>query len=68
MKRSRVLRPGVEGFDDAVNVLVASLKGHNLKPDAFIAPVPGHAIKMSPMFAASLSPAGGTNYVGSPWI
>jgi L-ascorbate metabolism protein UlaG (beta-lactamase superfamily) len=62
----QVFRLGVEGFDDAVNVLAASLREHNLKPDTFIAPELGHAIKIAPMLAASLSPAGRSNYVGLP--
>jgi L-ascorbate metabolism protein UlaG (beta-lactamase superfamily) len=53
----QVFRLGVEGFDDAVNVLVASLKEHNLKPDTFIAPVFGQAIKIAPMLDASQPPA-----------
>jgi hypothetical protein len=53
----QVFRLGVEGFDDAVDVLIASLKEHNLKPDAFITPVFGQAIKIAPMLDASLSPA-----------
>jgi hypothetical protein len=32
----QVFRLGVEGFDNAVDVLIASLKEHNLKPDAFM--------------------------------
>ena len=60
----QVFRLGIEGFDDAVNVLVASLKEHNLKPAAFVAPVFGQAIKVPPMLDASLSPAGRANYVG----
>ena len=62
----QVFRLGIEGFDDAVNVLVASLKDHNLKPDAFVAPALGQAIKVPPMLDASLSPAGRANYIGLP--
>ncbi len=54
----QVFRLGVEGFDDAVDVLAASLKEHSLKPDAFVTPVLGQAIKIPPMLDASLSPAG----------
>ena len=64
----QVFRLGIEGFDDAVNVLVASLKEHNLKPDAFVPPVLGQAIKVPLMLDASLSPAGRANYVGLPWV
>ena len=60
----QVFRLGIEGFDDAVNVLVASLKDHNLKPDAFVTPALGQAIKVPPLLDASLSPAGRANYVG----
>jgi L-ascorbate metabolism protein UlaG (beta-lactamase superfamily) len=52
----QVFRLGVEGFDDAVDVLVASLKEHNIKPDAFVTPMFGQAIKIPPMLGASLSP------------
>jgi L-ascorbate metabolism protein UlaG (beta-lactamase superfamily) len=62
----QVFRLGVEGFDDAVNVLVASLKERNLKPDTFITPVFGQAIKIAPMPDASLPPAIEANYVGLP--
>jgi hypothetical protein len=60
----QVFRLGVEGFDDAVNVLLASLKNHNLDPDVFVAPALGQAIKIAPMLVTSLSPAGRANYVG----
>jgi hypothetical protein len=62
----QVFRLGVEGFDDAVNVLVASLKEHNLKPDAFATPALGQAIKIPPMLDASLLPAGNADYVDLP--
>ena len=60
----QVFRLGVEGFNDAVDVLVASLKEHNLKPDAFVTPVLGQAIKIPPMPNTSLSPAGETYSIG----
>ncbi|MBP1749972.1 MAG: twin-arginine translocation pathway signal [Deltaproteobacteria bacterium] len=60
----QVFRLGVEGFDDAVNVLVTSLKGHNLKPDAFVAPLFGQAIQIPPVLNASLSPAGEARSIG----
>jgi L-ascorbate metabolism protein UlaG (beta-lactamase superfamily) len=62
----QVFRLGVEGFDDAVNVLVASLNEHNLKPDTFITPVLGQAIKIAPMLVTSLPPAIKANYAGLP--
>jgi hypothetical protein len=61
----RVFRLGVEGFDDAVDVLASSLKEHSLKPDAFATPVFGQAIKIPPlMLDASISPAGKEYSVG----
>jgi L-ascorbate metabolism protein UlaG (beta-lactamase superfamily) len=45
----QVFRLGIEGFNDAVDLLAASLREHNLKPDVFIIPVFGQAIKMSPV-------------------
>ena len=55
----QVFRLGVEGFNDAVDVLV-------LKPDAFVTPVLGQAIKIPPMLDTSLSRASEANYVGLP--
>jgi L-ascorbate metabolism protein UlaG (beta-lactamase superfamily) len=43
----QVFRLGIEGFDDAVTVLADTLREQNLKPDIFIAPVPGQTIVMS---------------------
>jgi L-ascorbate metabolism protein UlaG (beta-lactamase superfamily) len=60
----QVFRLGVEGFNDAVDVLHASLKEYNLKPDAFVTPVFGQAIKIPPMPNTSLSPAGETYSIG----
>ena len=60
----QVFRLGVEGFDDAVDVLVASLKEHNLKPDAFVTPVLGQAIEIPPVLNASLLPAGEAYSIG----
>jgi hypothetical protein len=61
----QVFRLGVEGFDDAVNVLVASLNKHNLKPDAFITPVFGQAIKIPPVLEkTSLLPASEAHSIG----
>jgi hypothetical protein len=53
----QVFRLGIERFDDAVKVLVASLMEQNLKPDTFVAPVLGQAIKIPPVLEAYLSPA-----------
>ena len=50
----QVFRLGMEGFDDAVDELASALKEHNLKPDAFIAPVFGKAIKIMPLLDISL--------------
>ena len=60
----QVFRLGVEGFNDAVDVLAASLKEHSLKPDAFVTPVFGQAIKIPPMLDTSLSPAGKAYSIG----
>jgi hypothetical protein len=61
----QVFRLGVEGFDDAVDVLIASLKEHNLKPDAFITPVFGQAIKIPPVLEkTSLLPASEAHSIG----
>ena len=59
----QVFRLGIEGFDDAVNVLVASLKEHNLKPDTFVAPVFGQAIKIPAMLNVSLSRVFEENFI-----
>jgi len=50
----QVFQLGFDGFNDAVNELVASLKEHHLKPDAFIAPVFGQTIHMPPIADAPL--------------
>ena len=62
----QVFRLGIEGFNDAVDVLAASLKEHNLGPDAFVTPVLGQAIKIPPMLNASLLPAREVNSIGLP--
>lgn len=43
----QVFQLGFDGFDDAVNELTSALKVGNLKPDAFIAPVPGQLIEVA---------------------
>jgi L-ascorbate metabolism protein UlaG (beta-lactamase superfamily) len=60
----QVFRLGVEGFNDAVDVLVASLKEHNLKREAFVTPVLGQTIEIPPAVDVSLSPAGEARPVG----
>ncbi|MCX5806750.1 MAG: MBL fold metallo-hydrolase [Proteobacteria bacterium] len=60
----QVFRLGIEGFNDAVDVLAASLKEHNLKPDAFVTPVFGQVIKVPPMLDSSLSTAGKAYPIG----
>lgn len=42
----QVFRLGMEGYDDAVTALASALKDQHLKPDAFVAPMPGLAILM----------------------
>jgi hypothetical protein len=41
----QVFQLGSDGFDDAVNELNLELKKVNLKPEAFIAPMPGKLIE-----------------------
>jgi L-ascorbate metabolism protein UlaG (beta-lactamase superfamily) len=60
----QVFRLGVEGFNDATDLLAESLKEHHLKPDAFIAPVFGQAIKIPPILDVSLSPASEAYSIG----
>lgn len=43
----QVFQLGPDGFDDAVNALASTLQDHGLKPDSFIAPLPGHSLKAS---------------------
>jgi L-ascorbate metabolism protein UlaG (beta-lactamase superfamily) len=43
----QVFQLGWDAFDDAVNDLSAALKEHGLKPDQFIAPVPGQIIEIN---------------------
>lgn len=50
----QVFQLGFDGFNDAVDELVASLKEHHLKPDVFIAPVFGQTIHMPPIADAPL--------------
>lgn len=51
----QVFRLGFEGFDDAVNVLASTLKEHNLKPDAFVAPALGQAVNLPSVLYVSPS-------------
>jgi L-ascorbate metabolism protein UlaG (beta-lactamase superfamily) len=61
----QVFKLGFDGFNDAVDLLASSLKEHNLKPDAFVAPMFGQAINISPIVVdASLSSAGETDSIG----
>jgi L-ascorbate metabolism protein UlaG (beta-lactamase superfamily) len=53
----QVFQLGFDGFNDAVDVLASSLTEHNLKPDAFVAPMFGQAINLPPIVDESLSPA-----------
>lgn len=41
----QVFQLGTDGFDDAVNELVLSLKERDLPPETFIAPVPGRGVE-----------------------
>jgi len=50
----QVFQLGFDGFNDAVDELVASLKEHHLKPDAFITPVFGQTIHIPPIADAPL--------------
>jgi L-ascorbate metabolism protein UlaG (beta-lactamase superfamily) len=60
----QVFRLGVEGFDDAKNLLVSSLKEHNIKPDAFVTPKFGQVIKIPPVLNVSLSQVFEENFIG----
>jgi hypothetical protein len=60
----QVFQLGFDGFNDAVDILVASLKEHNLKPDAFVAPMLGQAINIPPIVDASLSPVWEAHSIG----
>jgi len=50
----QVFQLGFDGFNDAVDELVASLKEHHLKPDSFITPVFGQTIHIPPIADAPL--------------
>jgi hypothetical protein len=61
----QVFKLGFDGFNDAVDLLASSLKEHNLKPDAFVAPMFGQAINIPPIVVdASLSPAWEADSIG----
>jgi len=53
----QVFQLGFDGFNDAVDVLASSLREHNLKPDAFIAPTFGQAINIPPIVDEPVSVA-----------
>ena len=46
----QVFQLGADGFDDALNELKSALAGRNLKPDEFIAPLPGMMVKLTARF------------------
>jgi L-ascorbate metabolism protein UlaG (beta-lactamase superfamily) len=60
----QVFQLGFDGFNDAVDVLASSLKEHNLKPDAFVAPMFGQAMNIPSVADASLSPAWEADSIG----
>jgi L-ascorbate metabolism protein UlaG (beta-lactamase superfamily) len=51
----QVFRLGLDGFNDAVEALASSLKEHNLRSDAFIAPMFGQAINIPSIVDSSMS-------------
>jgi hypothetical protein len=51
----QVFQLGFDGFNDAVDVLASSLMEHNLKPDAFVAPMFGQAISLPPIVDEPMS-------------
>jgi L-ascorbate metabolism protein UlaG (beta-lactamase superfamily) len=60
----QVFQLGFDGFNDAIDELVASLKEHHLKPDAFIAPVFGQTIHIPPIADAPLLVAWEESLIG----
>ena len=42
----QVFQLGADGFEDAVDDLTLTLKGYSMKPDDFVAPTPGRAIRL----------------------
>ena len=59
----QVFQLGADGFDDALNALKSALAKRDLKPDAFIAPLPGRSVELAGRFGnmkslASLQKAG----------
>ena len=46
----QVFQLGADGFDDAVNELASTLQERDLKPETFIAPIPGQAIELTTPF------------------
>jgi hypothetical protein len=59
----QVFQLGSDGFDDAVTELASMLKVRDLKPDAFVAPLPGRTVFPSRP-GVSFSPAGRMQRVG----
>jgi L-ascorbate metabolism protein UlaG (beta-lactamase superfamily) len=59
----QVFQLGVEGFDDAADMLMSALKEHNLASGAFVLPVLGQAVELPPTLNASLPPTD-----EAPWI
>jgi L-ascorbate metabolism protein UlaG (beta-lactamase superfamily) len=52
----QVFQLGPDGFEDAASELASALKERDLKPDAFVAPVPGIAIEPVAGLTAARSP------------
>jgi L-ascorbate metabolism protein UlaG (beta-lactamase superfamily) len=46
----RVFRLGMEGFDDAETILASALREKNLKPESFVAPLPGQTFTLPHRF------------------
>ena len=46
----QVFQLGADGFDDALNALKSALAERDLKPDAFIAPLPGRSVELTARF------------------
>ncbi|OPY83520.1 MAG: metal-dependent hydrolase [Syntrophorhabdus sp. PtaU1.Bin153] len=60
----RVFQLGLDGFNDAVDVLSASLKDHHLRSDAFVVPMFGQTIDIPPAADVSLAPACEVHSIG----
>ena len=46
----QVFQLGADGFDDALNELKSVLAERDLKPDTFIAPLPGQSVELTARF------------------